>query len=154
MTNENCTFFENTGAAAGPCNLEVCRCNDNICSLRLDFNTFNIAGPSTSTVVIGKALNGQPATVANAVPFSSSTRCLTDTFTVTVPGGPAPPEICGLNTGEHSTKSIHVYTAQCGEILTVCFVFSVCRCVGVLQRAGLPNWIDNYNVSEAMGDQS
>jgi hypothetical protein len=28
--------------------------------------------------------------------------CLTDTFSVTNPGGNAPPTICGINTGYHS----------------------------------------------------
>lgn len=32
---------------------------------------------------------------------SLATRCLTDTFAVTNPGGPTTPVICGTNTGEH-----------------------------------------------------
>ena len=35
---------------------------------------------------------------------ADATQCLTDTFSVTNPGGGyAPPSICGRNTGEHST---------------------------------------------------
>ena len=35
---------------------------------------------------------------------ADATQCLTDTFSVTNPGGGyAPPTICGRNTGEHST---------------------------------------------------
>ena len=29
-------------------------------------------------------------------------QCLQDTFSVTSPGNPSPPVICGVNTGEHS----------------------------------------------------
>ena len=29
-------------------------------------------------------------------------QCLLDTFSVTSPGNPTPPVICGVNTGEHS----------------------------------------------------
>ncbi len=32
---------------------------------------------------------------------TTSTQCLTDTFSVTNPGGSAPPVICGENAGEH-----------------------------------------------------
>ena len=32
---------------------------------------------------------------------SVASQCLTDTFSVTNPGGPAPPVICGTNTGKH-----------------------------------------------------
>ena len=35
---------------------------------------------------------------------ADATQCLTDTFSVTNPGGGyTPPSICGRNTGEHST---------------------------------------------------
>ena len=74
-----------------------------ISQLRLDFDTFVISGPSTSTTIVTNLLNGAPARLAetDAVAASLSTRCLTDTFAVTNPGGPTPPLICGTNTGEH-----------------------------------------------------
>jgi len=34
--------------------------------------------------------------------ISTATQCLTDTFSLTGPGGSVPPVICGTNTGEHS----------------------------------------------------
>jgi len=47
-------------------------------------------------------LNGNTA-VTGGVPVSTATQCLTDTFTVTSPGGYAPPMICGSNKDQHST---------------------------------------------------
>ena len=58
-----------------------------------------ISGPSTSTVSATNALDG------NGVPVSYASNCLTDTFSVTAPGGIAPPAICGTNNGEHSKSS-------------------------------------------------
>jgi len=66
----------------------------------LDFNTFVIAGPSTSTYTVGFESGGSN-TVAAGAPYTLVTQCLTDTFSMTgVPGG-TPPTICGTNTGYH-----------------------------------------------------
>jgi hypothetical protein len=46
--------------------------------------------------------------VGAASPVTESTRCVTDKFQVTNPGGISPPVICGQNTGEHS-KFLLVY---------------------------------------------
>ena len=75
--------------------------------LRLDFNTFNIAGPSTTTASSFQTLNGQQTTGTNANARASSvnSQCLVDTFQVTNPGGITPPLICGNNAGEHSKCS-------------------------------------------------
>ena len=42
------------------------------------------------------------ATGAGGVDSSLASRCLTDTFSVSNPGGPSPPQICGTATDEHS----------------------------------------------------
>ena len=62
-TSENCTFFEVSlnNVRPGQCSLQVCPCNSNICQIRLDFNTFVIAGPSTSTTEVVRLLNGAAA---------------------------------------------------------------------------------------------
>ena len=90
-SSENCTFFEvdSGNLQAGHCALTICPASGNICSLRLDFNSFNIAGPSTSTVAVIDLLNGQPVNLneTDAVQAALGTRCLTDTFSVTNPGG-------------------------------------------------------------------
>lgn len=68
--------------------------------LRLDFNSFVIAGPSTLTVSTNLEAGGSIAAGGKAV--NQATECLTDTFSLTGPPGSAPPVICGTNSGEHS----------------------------------------------------
>lgn len=38
----------------------------------------------------------------NTKAYNARTRCSTDSFHVTSPGSPAPPEVCGTLTNEHS----------------------------------------------------
>ena len=44
--------------STGACNAQICRNNPNICQIRLDFDSFEIAGPSTSTLSVSKILLG------------------------------------------------------------------------------------------------
>ena len=66
--------------------------------IRLDFNTFLISGPSTSTDSIGKTTSGV-LSAAGALAVSTATQCLTDTFTIS--GATSVPVICGNNNGQH-----------------------------------------------------
>jgi hypothetical protein len=50
-------------------------------------------------------VGGSIATAAGKK-VSFATGCLTDSFSLTGPGGSVPPTICGTNTGEHS-KSVN-----------------------------------------------
>ena len=61
---------------------------------------FVITGPSTNIASVGKTTGG--VLVGAGVSVSAKNQCLTDTFTVTNPGGPVPPAICGTNTNDHS----------------------------------------------------
>ena len=71
--------------------------------LRLDFITFNIAGPSTATNSVGKMIAGQLSTDSgNGMPAGLQSSCLTDLFSISNPGGPSPPKICGYNADTHS----------------------------------------------------
>ena len=66
----------------------------------MDFNSFVIAGPSTSTLTLAYETGGS-VTAAAGVPITGVTQCLTDTFSITgVPGG-NPPVLCGTNSGDH-----------------------------------------------------
>lgn len=49
QSSENNTYFENGGSEQGACAFSVCKVNDNVSQLRLDFNTFVISGPATAT---------------------------------------------------------------------------------------------------------
>ncbi len=102
-SSENCTYFQSTGTeGAGACRVSICPCSDNICQLRLDFNAFQISGPSTSATSVGYALNGVLVADTMAKMVALQGQCLTDVFSVTSPSGNSPSQICGLNSGEHS----------------------------------------------------
>lgn len=71
----------------------------------MDFNSFVIAGPSTSTYTLGFETAGS-VTPAAGVLYTAVTQCLTDTFSMTgVPGG-NPPVLCGTNTGYHGKENL------------------------------------------------
>ena len=69
--------------------------------IRLDMNTFVIAGPSTSTYTLGWEVAGSIALAAGKA-YTAVTQCLTDTFSITGSPGGNPPVICGTNSGYHS----------------------------------------------------
>ena len=64
-------------------------------SSAIHFQTFEIAGPATCTTT-------DVATGATRRIGGRIGDCLTDTFSITSPGNPGTPVICGFNTGQHS----------------------------------------------------
>jgi hypothetical protein len=94
-SKQNCTYLVQSAVTApttNPCTYTICPTSSNICRIRLDFATFTIEGPSTST----------STDAFNAVSMVNDNygRCVTDTFTVSSSAG-AVPVICGTNTGQH-----------------------------------------------------
>merc|ERR1719189_2397414 len=90
---ENCTYIRNadwpnalTGAPENErCDFTVEKCKEEVCSLRLDFETFNIQA-------------GNPATAAS----QDGVAACRDTFTVELTNNDvAIPVICGLNSDQH-----------------------------------------------------
>lgn len=82
--SENCTYIRNPGfptASTGTTaiTITVNKCATDVCSLRLDFESFDIRGASTT---------------------DESTDCL-DSFQVTTTSSMPIPRICGYNTGQH-----------------------------------------------------
>ena len=67
--------------------IQVCRCSSDICQIRLDFETFDIAQPDATATT----------TATTPVP---NTQCINAAFTATS-DGTGPPVICGTNTGMH-----------------------------------------------------
>jgi len=96
-SSENLTYVSVSNGITGPCTMDVCKCNTNICSIRLDFETFVITGPATVTTTVGKLLNGLFG-AGGAGKASLATRCLTDTFSVSHRGSDV---LCGTLTNEH-----------------------------------------------------
>lgn len=81
----NNTYFTSGVSDSSPCSFTVCKADSSICHIRLDFDTFNIAGPSTDS--------------SNTNPTMRS-RCLTASFSASTSGSDPSP-LCGTNTGYH-----------------------------------------------------
>ena len=67
--------------------------------IRLDFDTFIITGPVTTSLSIAKATGGVAAPTAKTA-MSHKTTCATDQFSVS--NAPNVPTVCGTLTGDHS----------------------------------------------------
>merc|ERR1719219_380257 len=90
--SENCTYFTSSALnKGGSCGLTICKSDADVCQLRLDFETFVLNNPVTSTAI----------TITTTLNANRIGSCDTDSFGVTVPGGKSPPQICGTNTGQH-----------------------------------------------------
>jgi len=140
-TSENNTYFTSSGTSGtlGECRVKFCRAADNICQLRLDFDSFAITGPQTGSAatlgyqpptsdIAGCGTNGQITNGAanGAIDDCTSgggsgtaalypyTQCLTDSFSVTNPGGISPPTICGKNQGRHMYVDA---SADCNDLV-------------------------------------
>jgi len=89
----NNTYFASSSSDSSPCTFTVCKCNDDICQLRLNFDTFQTSSPFTASPT---------SDGANPDPFVGHTKgqCLKSQFQVYT-DGPSPPTICGTNTGYH-----------------------------------------------------
>lgn len=103
--NQNCTYLRNPGfptTLTGTTSLTytVNKCAPDVCFLRLDFETFQIVGPTDTQAV------------ANTCP---------DALKITSTTSQAVPQICGLNTGQHVYVDIG---NQATDTATLSFTFS------------------------------
>jgi len=105
-TSDNCTYFTSSGGVAGQnCALEVCKCSSDVCQLRLDFDSFVINDPITTTTTTSIATNQVIIAdgVGTAQAVNERGKCAIDSFQVfgdtTLSANP--PKICGINTGQH-----------------------------------------------------
>merc|ERR1712241_661157 len=110
---ENCTYFTSADRTAGAsCSLTICKSSSDVCQLRLDFETFTLSNPYTSTAGAG-ATNTMTTQIGV---------CTTDFFSVSTPGGKAPPLICGENAGHHiyvpASESCNVLSSYFGTATT------------------------------------
>jgi len=92
-TSENCTYLS-TEVVSSSCVYTICKFNPNVILLRLDFTEFNIAQPFTC----GSSSTPVQCTTTDG-PLMGD--CIYDSMIVTTPGSPAPPVVCGYNTGQH-----------------------------------------------------
>ena len=71
-----------------PCTYTFCKANTDVCKLRIDFDTMVLADPETA----------HATSATDGVKIGS---CMTDSMTISNPGGQVPPTVCGYNTGQH-----------------------------------------------------
>jgi len=124
-SSENLTAWKApTTVSTGTCSLKVCPVSEDICSLRLDFTTFVITGPSTYSLVqlrrkLGQPIRNIPDVLNNAAALEGSTlttNCLTDTFYQTSASPSTnPPSVCGTLTGEH--MYVEADTDRCNMLM-------------------------------------
>eukprot|EP00095_Tigriopus_kingsejongensis_P012190 maker-scaffold521_size146803-snap-gene-0.14 protein:Tk12190 transcript:maker-scaffold521_size146803-snap-gene-0.14-mRNA-1 annotation:"hypothetical protein KGM_18655" len=92
--NQNCSYirnpnFPNAYDSTSQVSYNIQKCDNSVCSLRLDFESFSILGTGNTAEVDSSLLPLDPGGV-----------CL-DTFDVTTNTGSNIPTICGQNTGQH-----------------------------------------------------
>lgn len=107
--SENITYWTQPSppVSYGTCGLTICPIHDDICSIRLDFKTFVISGPSSMTTVHVKRWIDRKAialsdTVLEAMGSLYGTNCLLDAFYVQGNSlSSSPPYVCGTLSGSH-----------------------------------------------------
>ena len=92
--NENCTYIQNPSfpsvySAQTALTYTINKCSSDVCSVRLDFESFTTVGPADTQELLGGV-------------------CM-DTFTATGSSGQTTPVICGMNKGQHSKDQFIYY---------------------------------------------
>jgi len=87
-------YFFFLDSISSKCVYTICKYNPTVTLLRLDFATFDISQP----FVCGGSNAEVTCSIYDGPKFGD---CVYDVFTVSSPGNPAPPAICGYNTGQH-----------------------------------------------------
>lgn len=107
-SSENLTSWTSpTTVDSGVCLLKVIPVSDDICSLRLDFTTLVITGPSTHSYAQTRRRLGTPVEQHETEIFANFgasyiTNCFTDQFYTQGPSPSTnPPVVCGILTGSH-----------------------------------------------------
>merc|ERR1719216_142797 len=90
-----------TSTDSDPCTYTFCPTNTDVCKLRIDFDTMVLTAP------------GEISSTSAATDTFTIGDCIYDTLTVSNPGGPVPPTICGYNTGQHMFVPA---STQCNQI--------------------------------------
>ena len=57
--SQNLTYWSKTSSSSSPCSINVCKCQQDVCFLRLDFNSFNLYQPNTDVTIANPTLAGQ-----------------------------------------------------------------------------------------------
>jgi len=101
--SQNCSYFTNPGfpstySTTGSCSFTVAKSQDDICQLRLDFDTLAMGVMPQITIAANSNYGCCGSSCATIIAVASSPM---DSLTVTGQTGSNPPVICGINTGSH-----------------------------------------------------
>lgn len=99
QTAENITYLQMAATVNPPstsCEYTICPSNSNVCRIRFDLETFNIAPPFVEPFT--NTPNVQPG--KQGLRGGAIGDCVTDTFTISGVQYSSP-QICGINTGQH-----------------------------------------------------
>jgi len=104
--SQNCSYIQNPKyptayTATTSCSYTVRKCDNSVCSIRLDFESFTTLGPADTSETNGG-------------------KCQ-DTLTTTVSTGQAIPVICGANAGQHLYLDVGTVST---DTATLAFAFS------------------------------
>lgn len=104
--NQNCTYIQNPSfpsvySSETALTYTINKCSCDVCSLRLDFESFSLRGPADTLETDGGACQ--------------------DSLVISGTSGLSSPVICGLNSGQHVYMDMG---AGCSDTATLAFTFS------------------------------
>lgn len=97
VNNTYIVHTSTTSFASGTHQYTICPCGDDICRMKFDFTTFDLAGPVTGIGTVATITDDNG--LLNLA--DSIGDCVIDTFSITSPSGRSTPIICGTNTNQH-----------------------------------------------------
>ena len=108
---QNGTYLklDSSSSSAGSCDYQVCSRDSGVCKLRLDFESLTLTGPQEDNYT-----SAVDSVVKNS--HSIVGQCLSDTLIVVPSEGPAPPIICGENSGQHMYATLSGARDSCVRV--------------------------------------
>ncbi|TRY81204.1 hypothetical protein TCAL_09003 [Tigriopus californicus] len=154
-SSENITVFADTNVPTGmgECTASINPANTDVRQIRLDFERFQIAGPSLVSSEVTKILNGSPSFMGT--PNAAVGQCNLDRFQVQGGSHGRPPIICGLNTGQHMLLDVDEssnidLSFQFGSVATVrSFQIRVESCCGPNSKGSNKQGLDCLSLPSA-----
>ena len=106
---QNGTYLMMDSSSPGSCDYRVCSRDSGVCKLRLDFESLTLTGPQEDNYT-----SAVDSVVKNS--HSIVGQCLSDTLIIVPSEGPAPPVICGENSGQHMYATLSGARDSCVRV--------------------------------------
>ena len=114
--SQNLTYWTKTTTT--PCTINVCKCQSEVCFLRLDFNSFNIYQPNTDLTVTNPTIASQcdqdVLTISSPGWLPVKPSCNASDWSTT--GAIPVPRLCGVNNGYHLYVEMPGDDDSCAEL--------------------------------------